>query len=107
MTFTLFTVLTKGSSLKLAKGLINAQKNVNNRQKCTKDIPTITKLKDFFKNYEKECVQFFEKIFKTVVGFLLRLKGPALHYKIKLFNRIYSMNSIKEAGYVYIVKQVL
>ena len=69
MTFTLFTVLTTGSSLTLAKGL----KNVNNRQKCTKDIPTliptITKLKDFFNSYEKEPVQFFEKNFKTVVGF--------------------------------------
>ena len=82
MTFTLFTVLTTGSSLTLA--LAKGLKNVNNRQKCTKDIPTINKLKDFFNNYEKECVQFFEKIFKTVVGFLL-----------------------KEAGYVYIVKQVL
>ena len=96
MTFTLFTVLTTGSSLTLTKGL----KNVNNRQKCTKDIPTITKLKDFFNNYEKEPVQFFEKNFKTVVGFLLRLKGPALHYKNKLFNRIYSMNSIKEVMFI-------
>ena len=59
MTFTLFTVLTTGSSLTLAKGL----KNVNNRQKCTKDIP-VTKWKDFFNNYEKESVQFFEKNFE-------------------------------------------
>ena len=64
MTFTLFTVLTTGSSLTLTKGL----KNVN-WQKCTKDIPTITKLKDFFNSFEKEPVQFFEKNFKTVVGF--------------------------------------
>ena len=27
-----------------------------------------------------------------LVGFLLRLIGPALHYKNKLFNRIYSIN---------------
>ena len=61
MTFTLFTVLTTGSSLTLAKGL----KHVN-RQKCTKNISTITKLKNFFNNYEKEPVQFLEKIFKTI-----------------------------------------
>ena len=35
-----------------------------------------------------------------IIGFLLRLIGPALHYKHNLFNRIYATNSIKEVIFI-------
>ena len=36
----------------------------------------------------------------TLVGFLLRLIGPAFHYKHNLFNGIYAINSIKEVIFI-------